>query len=144
MWCQYGRSDVVYYLRNWMKTWENYTHSAEQRLFRCCNVIHSISQADISALAGRICVILVPFDQNSLGIIVSILTSGRCAPPKIYTGSKTAQFWAVFPTPDPIGQTPLRNNAMFRNREINLICADDWAIFSIKSNSEILWLKGVS
>jgi len=41
-------------------------------LFRCYYVIFFVSQADISALAGRIFVIPVPFDRNTLRILVSV------------------------------------------------------------------------
>jgi len=68
--------------------------------------------------------------------------------PLKFTRGQKLQFSAVFPTPDPIGRRPLRNNAIVSEPGNNLICADYWAIFSIKPGTdwstelfEIPWLK---
>jgi len=83
----------------------------------------------ISALAGRIFVILVSFDRVSLQFLDSIQRSGRYILFFYYTASKREKnLLASFSTPVTSDWPLSRNGAIFRSLEINLICTYDWTV----------------
>jgi len=51
-------------------------------------------------------------------------------PLKFYTVSKIAKFWAVFIDRRPDWTATFLKRLIFRNLNINIYCADEWAIMS--------------
>jgi len=125
-WWHIWRSPKVDMCQNWKRKLNSATRDVISNTFTII--------ADISALSKQIFVKCVSIILVSLQIFVFRLEIWHMRP-LIFTRHRNPQnfeaFWCVLSTPVQIGQLrPFRNGAVFQNVEINLVCADDWAIVS--------------